>query len=105
MIYKNRRATAWKDDVANLIEAAREADGDLLDDVVVVRSERTGCQIVVDQGVATSDDQEVREAALDAGYWIEKEPFGDGWYILFDWSRDPNNPPSNRAIHRQQTAV
>lgn len=105
MIYKNRRATAWKDDVANLIEAAREVDGDLLDDVVVVRSERTGYQIVVDRKGVTTSDGEVREAALDAGYWIEKEPFGDGWYILFDWSRDPNTPPSHRAIHRQQTAV
>lgn len=39
--------------------------------------------------------KKVRQAALEAGYWLNE----DGT-ILFNWTKDPTRPPNNRAEHK-----
>lgn len=48
-------------------------------------------------GFGFTTSPEVKQAALEQGYWIEVDE--DGCEIYFDWTHDKNDPPNKYAIH------
>ena len=86
MIYKDNLVTAW---------------ADTRKDCQVVRSDRYG-SIKKIMGEWITASAQVKDAALQLGYWIE--PRLTGWAILFDWPKDPDNPPNKNALHKDRVS-
>lgn len=96
MIYKNGKMTAWEDTPENLVLAAHEAAFSERHISVVAGNSGKIENILCDW---VTEDETVKEAALNLGYWVEPA-VGGGWSILFTWSKNPGKRPNNHAIHR-----
>jgi len=97
VIYKDSKVTPWEDTPVSLVRAAHDAAFSK-QEIEVVRSDRWGEIRHTTEGWYTRSRM-IIEAALAEGWWVEPSVYGPGWIILFDWPRDPNNRPNNRAIH------
>lgn len=99
MIIRNGKLTSWTDSLENLLLAANDAAfGRRKNEITELVSETHGATVTVEAGSATTESRALADIALAQGYWIKSDGFG-GWEIMLNWSHDPNNPPSNSAIH------
>lgn len=99
MITNNGRLTTWTDTLENLLQAAHDAAfGKQKNETVELISDAHDISVTVENGSAYTQFEEFANIALKQGYWAKFDGDG-GWEIMLNWSKDPANPPGNRAIH------
>lgn len=105
MIIRNGKMTTWTDEIESLVQAAAETTRKArmqpgLLEGMVIRSEEHEVEIRFVFGDAVTRSREVAQEALKQGYWVEyDEPHRGDITLHLDWSKKPDNPPSNRAVH------
>lgn len=98
---EGKKITSWEDTIECLVEAAHEAAFSQ-EDIAAVSSERHGVSIRHTSSGWMTRSEEVAQEALRQGFWVEKDDLYDGWEIHFSWPKDPDNPPNNKAIHKDR---